>query len=94
VAAPPGAVEVRLYGAPGCHLCDVAKPVVADAVARLGARLVEIEIAGDPDLERRFRASIPVVEIDGERAFVYHVSPTLLERRIRAAQARRLGVAS
>jgi hypothetical protein len=85
-----GAVEVRLYGAPECHLCDVAKPIVREAVARLGAQLAEIDISADPALERRFRASIPVVEIDGERAFVYHVSPTLLERRIQAAQARRM----
>jgi hypothetical protein len=89
-----GVVEVRLYGAPGCHLCDVAKPIVRDAADRLGAQLAEIDISGDPELERRFRASIPVVEIDDERAFVYHVSPTLLERRIQAAQARRMSRSS
>jgi glutaredoxin len=92
--APGGAVEVRLYGAPGCHLCDVAKPIVRHAVERLGATLAEVDISADPELERRYRASIPVVEIDDERAFVYHVSPVLLERRIEAAQARRLDVAS
>jgi hypothetical protein len=33
-----------------------------------------IDIGGDPELERRYRTAIPVVEIDGEAAFTYFVS--------------------
>jgi hypothetical protein len=32
-----------------------------------------VEITGDPELEARYREWLPVVEIDGERAFVYTV---------------------
>jgi hypothetical protein len=56
--------------------------------------LRSVDITSDPELEARHRTSIPVVEIDGERAFVYHVSPRILERRIEAAQSRRAGRAS
>jgi hypothetical protein len=56
--------------------------------------LRSVDITSDPELEARHRTSIPVVEIDGERAFVYHVSPSILERRIEAAQSRRAGRAS
>jgi glutaredoxin len=87
-------VEVVVYGAPDCGLCDDAKAILEPAAARLGFQLRAVDITSDPELEARHRASIPVVEIDGEQAFVYHVSPTLLERRIVAAQARRADRAS
>ena len=81
-------VVVTVYGAPDCSLCDDAKAVLEPAAARLGFLLRSIDITDDPELEARHRTSIPVVEIDGERAFVYHVSPSILERRIEAAQTR------
>ena len=45
-------------------------------------RVVDIE--GDPELEARFREWLPVVEIDGERAFVYYVQAADLRRRLDA----------
>jgi glutaredoxin len=87
-------VDVVVYGAPDCGLCDVAKAVLEPASTRLGFRLRAVDISQDPELEARYRESIPVVEIDGERAFVYHVLPDALERRIEAAQARRASGAS
>jgi Glutaredoxin-like domain (DUF836) len=48
----------------------------------LGFQLEEVSIDGDPDLEARYRELIPVVEIDGERAFVYFVPPDALRRRL------------
>ena len=41
-----------------------------------------VEIDGDPELEARYREWLPVVEIDGARAFVYHVWPADLRRRL------------
>ena len=43
-----------------------------------------VEIDGDPELEARYREWVPVVEIDGERAFVYYVQAADLERRLDA----------
>ena len=45
-------------------------------------RVVDIE--GDPELEARYREWLPVVEIDGRRAFVYHVQAAYLRRRLDA----------
>jgi hypothetical protein len=53
----------------------------------LGFELEEISIDGDPDLEGRFRELIPVVEIDGEQAFVYFVPPEALRRRLAQSTA-------
>jgi glutaredoxin len=87
-SSEPG-VDVVVYGAPDCHLCDEAKAVLRPAAERLGFRLREIDISGDQDLEQRYRSDIPVVEIEGRRSFRYRVPVEELERRIAAAQARR-----
>jgi thiol-disulfide isomerase/thioredoxin len=83
---PEGALVV-LYGARGCHLCDRARAVLADVQAELPFELVEVDITDDPELEARYREWLPVVEIGGERAFVYFVPPDALRRRL--AQTRR-----
>jgi hypothetical protein len=44
-----------------------------------------VQIDGNPDLEARYRELIPVVEIDGEQAFVYFVQPDALRRRLAQA---------
>jgi hypothetical protein len=49
-----------------------------------GTPFREVDITGDPALEARYREWLPVVEIDGERAFVYYVDPVAFRRRIGA----------
>jgi hypothetical protein len=56
--------------------------------AELDFQLSEVDIAGDPDLEALHREWLPVVEIDGERAFVYTVDEDGLRRRIRRTKSR------
>ena len=38
----------------------------------------------DAELEARYREWLPVVEIDGERAFVYYVDEAALRRKLAA----------
>ena len=45
-----------------------------------------VEITGVPDLEAAYRESIPVVEIDGERAFTFFVQPEALRQRLKACR--------
>jgi hypothetical protein len=48
----------------------------------LGFELVEVDISGDSELEARHREWLPVVEVDGERAFVYYVDEAAFKRRL------------
>jgi hypothetical protein len=50
--------------------------------------LEEVDIAGVPELEAHYREWLPVVEIDGERAFTYFVHPDALRRRLAQATGR------
>jgi hypothetical protein len=43
-----------------------------------------VDIGGVPELEERYREWLPVVEIDGERAFVYHLDEAALVRKLDA----------
>jgi glutaredoxin len=70
--------SVRLFHAQGCHLCDRARGVLD----RIGVAYEDVDITGDPELEARYREWLPVVEIDGERAFVYHVDEAALRRKL------------
>lgn len=47
---------------------------------RFELELVDIE--GDARLEARYRELLPVVEIDGARAFTYFVDPDALRERL------------
>jgi glutaredoxin len=80
-------VEVILYTASGCHLCEAARRVVDSARDELGFELREVAIDGEPDLEAEYRESIPVVEIDGRRRFTYYVHPDALRRAVAQASA-------
>ena len=74
--------EVVLYLASGCHLCERARGVVGELQQELGFELREIDITGDPELEAVYREWLPVVEIDGERAFVFRLEESDFRRRI------------
>jgi len=80
-------VQVVLYPATGCHLCEAARRVVGAAREEVGFELREIAIDGDEELEAAYREWIPVVEIDGRRRFVYHVHPDALRRAVAQADA-------
>ena len=43
-----------------------------------------VAIDGVAELEARYREHLPVVEIDGERAFTHFVEPTALRARLTA----------
>ena len=47
-----------------------------------------MDITGEPDLEERYREWIPVVEIEGERAFVYYVMPDAFRAKVAQSRAR------
>jgi glutaredoxin len=77
-----------LFHARDCHLCADARAELERLGAELGFALAEVEIDGVPELERRYRERIPVVEIDGAEVATYHVFPGPFRRAFAAAQSR------
>ena len=42
----------------------------------------EVDITGDPELERRYREWLPVIELDGRRLSVYRVEEDVLREAV------------
>lgn len=66
--------KVVVYSREGCHLCDVVKDVLADAQPAAHFEWSEVDIDTDPELVQRFIDEVPVVFIDGRKAFKYHMT--------------------
>jgi glutaredoxin len=73
---------VTLYGKPGCHLCDDARELVERVRAEHPFELREVDISLDPELNREYGERIPVLELDGEELFEFHVEEAELVRRV------------
>jgi glutaredoxin len=73
---------VVLYGAQGCSLCERARSQLERLRVELGFELEEVDITGVDELEARYREWLPVVEIGGERAFVYFLDEAAFRRKL------------
>jgi glutaredoxin len=78
---------VTLYVAEGCHLCERARTELEPLRRELAFELVEVDITGRPELERAYRALIPVIELDGERLSIYRVEEGPLRERLARTNA-------
>jgi len=66
--------EIVLYSRKGCHLCDQVKATLARLETHGGFTWREVDIDSDPDLLRQFNEEVPVVFIDGKKAFKYRMA--------------------
>lgn len=57
--------ELELLGTSGCHLCDVAGQLVAQAAGARALRWRYIDIAGDEQLLATYGQRIPVLLLAG-----------------------------
>jgi len=78
-SAPP---VVTLYTRQGCHLCDVVKGVLEQVRAERVFDLVTSDIDEDPALRALYDTEVPVVAINGRKAFKYRVDAAALRERL------------
>ncbi len=81
--------EVILYTRQGCHLCDVVKHTLQQLESSAAFRWQIIDIDTDPMLQQRFNEEVPVVFIDGRKAFKYRMEP---QQFLRVLASRKLPV--
>jgi glutaredoxin len=65
--------RVTLYTRTGCCLCDEAKRVLLDARGRAVFDYEEVDIDHDPELVARYNDEVPVIAINGAKAFKYRL---------------------
>lgn len=74
--------KVTLYTRKGCHLCEVVKESLVKLSRRGGFTWDEFDVDSDPDLKRKYNDEVPVVFIDGHKAFKYHMNEQDFLRRL------------
>ncbi len=78
--------KVQLYTKRECHLCDVARGIIWGVLKEIPFEFQEIDIESSSDLYERFKEEIPVVFVNGERAFTYRVHEERLKRILKGRQ--------
>lgn len=78
--------DVVVYSRPGCHLCDVVKQTLAQLQGAADFQWRDVDIDADPQLRQKYNEEVPVVFIDGRKAFKYRMEG----REFLRALARRL----
>jgi glutaredoxin len=76
--------RVTLYTRAGCHLCEEAKRAIEAARGRTDFDFEEVDIDRDADLRRRYNDEVPVVAINGVKAFKYRVEAKELLKKLEA----------
>lgn len=79
----PDLIRIEMYLRPGCHLCDEAKDVIERVQRRFPFVFRTINIEGDSKLETEYGSEIPVIFINGSKAFKYHVDQATLEKKVK-----------
>jgi len=75
---------VTLFTRAGCHLCDDAKRVIDAARIRAEFDYEERDIDADSELLRLYNEEVPVIAIDGRKAFKYRLDMNELIKRLAA----------
>jgi glutaredoxin len=65
--------DVVVYSRKGCHLCDMVKETLTKVQRGADFLWREVDIDTDPELRRKYNDEVPVVFIDGRKAFKYHM---------------------
>jgi glutaredoxin len=65
--------QVVVYSRKGCHLCEIVKETLTKLHRRGGFTLQEVDVDTDDLLRRQFTDEVPVVFIDGNKAFKYRM---------------------
>lgn len=74
--------QVVLYSRRGCHLCEIVKESLHKLERRGGFTWQEVDVDSDDQLRRRFTDEVPVVFIDGRKAFKYRMDERDFLRRL------------
>jgi glutaredoxin len=74
--------QVVVYSRKGCHLCEIVKETLTKLHRRGGFTWQDIDVDTDEQLRRQFTDEVPVVFIDGRKAFKYRMDESDFVRKL------------
>ena len=75
-------IEVVVYSKPGCCLCDEVKEKLEVLKGSHAFNWREVNILEDPEAHQKFKEEIPVVFINGKKAFKYNLDEEKFLKRL------------
>ena len=82
-------VGITLYTRKECCLCEEMKGVVVPIAQETGASVEEVDVDASPDLQQKYGDEVPVLFINGRKAFKYRVGAKELKDKITKELRRR-----
>lgn len=79
-----GLHQVIVYSRKGCHLCEIVKEQLLKLSRRGTFTWQEVDVDTDRDLQRQYNDQVPVVFIDGRKAFKYRMDEQEFLRKLSA----------
>ena len=77
-------VRITLYSRPGCHLCEAMRDVAVAVARERGAMFEEVDVDDDPAVAAQYDLEVPVLCVNGMKAFSIRVTPERLRERLAA----------
>jgi glutaredoxin len=65
--------DVVVYSRKGCHLCELVKETLTQVQGDADFQWREVDIDLDPQLRQTYNDQVPVVFIDGRKAYKYRM---------------------
>jgi glutaredoxin len=75
--------EIIIYSRKDCCLCEEMKAVISQVGRCHPLTMREIDIDTCGELQAQFGSEVPVLFINGRKAFKYRVTPSELAKRLR-----------
>jgi glutaredoxin len=80
-------IDVLVYSKPGCCLCDEVKEELKGLQTSHAFNLREVNILEDAEAHEKFKEEIPVVFINGKKAFKYYLDEKQFLKKLESNEA-------
>ncbi len=74
---------VEIYAKKGCGLCKEVKEVIGKVRQEIPFNFKEVDISTNEDLFRMYNDHVPVVYINGKKAFKFKVDELEFKKKVR-----------
>ena len=74
--------RLKLYTRRDCCLCEEMKKVIQELQTEIPTEVEEIDVDSEPELAKVFGHEVPVLFINGRKAFKYRVTRKELRKRL------------
>jgi glutaredoxin len=79
-----GERDVIVYSRKGCHLCEIVKESLTKLSRHAAFQWRDVDVDSSAELRRKFSDEVPVVFINGRKAFKYRMDEREFLRKLEA----------